>query len=77
MPDGQVARETLQDPFAEDIGNQPHLLMNDNLFAVTSNNSSALLASMLQSVQTEIGKLGGILVAVDSADAAFMPGFCR
>ena len=77
MPDGQVARETLQDAFAEDIGNEPHLLMNDNLLAVTGNNPRAFLASVLQGVQTKIGEFSGVWMTEDAADTAFMPGFYR
>ena len=77
MTDSQVARETLQNALAKDIGNKSHLLMDDDFFAITGNNSGTFLASVLEGIQAEIGELGGILVAKDSADAAFMPGFYR
>jgi len=76
MTDSQVAWETLQDAFAEDIGNQAHLLVDDDLLTVSGDNARTFLAAVLQGVQAKINELGGVLMAEDSADAAFMPGFC-
>ena len=77
MTGGQVAGKALQGTFAEDIGNQAHVLVNQNFFAVSGHNAGAFLAAMLEGIQSEIDKLGGVLVAENPTDAAFMPGFYR
>jgi hypothetical protein len=77
MADGQMSGKALQGFLAENIGNKTHGLVNSDSLAIADYNASAFLAAVLQGVQAEINKFGGILVAENPADAAFMLGFCR
>ena len=77
MTGGQMAGKALQGAFVEDIGNQSHLLVDQDFFAVTGNNAGTFLAAVLEGVEAKIDELGGILVTENPADTTFMPGFYR
>ena len=77
MAGGQVAREALQGAFAEDVGNQTHILVNQNFLSIADDNAGALLAAVLEGIEAEVNELGGVLVTENPADAALMPWFCR
>src|SRR5690349_17390613 len=72
MSYGMLAGHRLQHVAGEDIGHVPHRLMTEYFVAVGSADAGALLAAMLQRVQSEIAHLGGFGMAVDGYYAAFV-----
>ena len=61
----------------ENLRYQPHALVQANCVAVASSDPTALLPSMLQGVQPQVGKMGGLQRlngAVDPKHPAFFPG---
>ncbi len=77
MADRQVAGKALQGAFAEHIGHEAHVFVQHGLFAITGNDPGAFLATMLEGVEAKIDELGGILVAKNATDTAFVAGFIR
>src|SRR5262245_56189079 len=57
----------------EDVRDVPHLARDAHLLAVGGGDAGALLAPVLQRVETEIGHVGGFGMAENAEDAAFFP----
>ena len=56
----------------EDVGHVAHRPGDADLLAVGRGDAGALLAAMLQRVQTEVGHVGGFGMTEDAEDAAFV-----
>src|SRR4051812_25887575 len=56
----------------EDVGDVAHLARDSYLLAVGRGNARALLSTVLQRVQTEIGHVRGLRVAEDAEHAALV-----
>ena len=66
------SRQTLDDVFGKDLFHMPHALLADQVVAVGRGNAGAFLPSMLQSIESQIGKLGGIRVSIDPKNPAMV-----
>ena len=64
-----------QDVGGEDVGDQPHGLVQLKTLAVGRGDARRLLPAMLQRVQAEIGELGRFRMAVDGDYAALFAKF--
>lgn len=70
MADRQVALERLQRGLVEDLRDQAHVLVDQDLAAVADRDAGRLLAAVLQRVETEVGQLGDVLPrSPDTEDA--------
>ena len=75
MTDGEVALERLQGRLVEDLGDQAHVLVDQDLAAVADRDAGRLLAAVLQGVEAEVGELGDVLAGrPDAEDAARVLG---
>ena len=72
MADGLVSGEPADLAFvAEHLGQQAKAAMADQMAIVVRHDAGALLAAMLQGVESEIGETGGVGVAPDAENSAF------
>src|SRR6516164_4135228 len=74
MPHCHLAHHFMERVAAEDLRDQPHALMGVKLLAVAGNDARALLAAMLESVQTVISQFRGVWVTKNAEYAAIMFG---
>ena len=76
MADRAGAGERLEVLLGEDLGDQAHSLVQAESLSVAAAGGDAgtFLSPMLQREETVVGQVGGILVAVNGEDAAFMFG---
>ena len=76
MADGAVALEAFEIGRREHLRNQPHSFVDHErrVGAAGGHDPGALLAAMLKGKETVVGQQGGILMAIDGKDAAFMFG---
>src|SRR5690606_4766953 len=73
VPDGDAAPERLQRPVVEDLRDQAHVLVDEDLVAVGRRDTGRLLSAVLQRVQAEVGQPGDILAGCpDTEDTAFV-----
>ena len=72
VADGVVAGELAQHVAVEDVRDQPHRPVREQVATVRGDDAGALLAAVLQRVQTEVGQIRGLRVPVDAADTAFL-----
>ena len=72
VTDGDVAGERGERRLVEDVVDVAHLTHRTDARAVCRRDASALLPAMLQRVESEIGELRGLAVAVDAEDAALL-----
>ena len=71
MPDREVALERLERGLVEDLGDQAHVLVDQDLAAVADRDARRLLPAVLQRVEAEVGELGDVLArSPDAEDAA-------
>ena len=75
VADGQRAGKLRQHVGGEDVGDQPHGLVQLQLLAVGRGDARRFLPAMLQRVQAEVGELGGLGMAVDGHHATFFAQF--
>ena len=75
MADREVALERLEGGLVEDLGDQAHVLVDQDLAAVADRDAGRLLAAVLQGVEAEVGELGDVLArGPDPEDAAGVLG---
>ena len=60
MADGEVAAQRGQVRLVEDLGDQPHVLVDEDLRPSLTAMPGGLLAAVLQGVQPEVGELGDL-----------------
>jgi hypothetical protein len=79
MTDGALALQGIDFLLAEDLSNQAHVLVSLETRARRSgcDNAGALLAAVLEREEPIVRQGGGIRVAIDSEEAAFMAGEVR
>ena len=71
MADREVALQRLQRRLVEDLRDQSHVLVDEDLAAVADRDAGGLLAAVLQGVEPEVGQLGDVLAGgPDAEDAA-------
>ena len=71
VADGEVALERGQRGLVEDLGDQAHVLVDQDLAAVADRDAGRLLAAVLQGVEAEVGELRDVLAGgPDPEDAA-------
>ena len=71
VTDGDVALEGLQRGLVEDLRDQAHVLVDQDLPAVAHRDAGRLLAAVLEGVEPEVGQLGDVLARrPDPEDAA-------
>jgi hypothetical protein len=61
-----VARQLLQAAFIKDVGYQTHADLGMQRIAVRGHDTGALLSTVLQGIEPEIGKLGCFRVMIDA-----------
>ena len=61
VADGEVALERLQRRLVEDLRDQAHVLVDQDLPAVADRDAGRLLAAVLQGVEAVVGQLGDVL----------------
>lgn len=76
MADGAGAGKRLEVFLREDLGDQPHALVEAERLSVAAagGDAGALLSTVLQREETVVGQVSRLLVTVDGEDAAFMFG---
>ena len=72
MADGHIPLQSGQLLFVKHIRHQTHALVFPDPGAVGNDDAGALLAPVLQGVQSEISQLGGLRVSEDPENAAFL-----
>src|SRR6266481_8316648 len=75
MSDGQRAAEPGQFFLCEDVGDQPHGLVDVQREAVRSDDAGGFLSAMLQGMQSEVGKRLRLRMRVDCDYPAFVTKF--
>ncbi len=70
VPDRDVALETIDDLLVEHLRDEPHLLADANLAAVTDRDARGLLSAMLQRVQAEVRQIGNVFARVEHPENA-------
>src|SRR5215475_5312388 len=75
MTDGDVPAQGREHGLVEDLGNQAHVLEDDDPAAVADRDAGGLLTPVLQGVQAEVGQLGDVFVVGPDAEyPASVPG---
>ena len=64
----EIALQAGKDIFVENFAHQPHALMMAHHSTITDADAGAFLTAVLESIESEIGKSGGVLVSVDRKD---------
>jgi hypothetical protein len=71
VPDRDMALKGRERRFVEDLGNQTHVLVDEDLPTVADGDTGGLLSAMLQGVQPEVGQLGDLFARrPDAEDSA-------
>ena len=71
VADGDVPLQGAQRGLVEDLGDQAHVLVDEDLLAVAGRDAGRLLPAVLQRVEAEVGELGDLLAGgPDAEDAA-------
>src|SRR5580658_5077286 len=70
VADGDFSGQAAEDFGSEQVGNAAHAAKVVSLSAVARNDAGALLTAMLKRVQTEVGDVRSLGMAVDGEDAA-------
>ena len=71
VPDRDGALQRLQRALVEDLRDQAHVLVDEDLVAVADRDAGGLLPAMLQRVEAEVGELRDLLAGgPDPEDAA-------
>ena len=75
VTDGDMALEGAERGLVEDLGDQAHVLEDEDLGAVAHRDARGLLSTVLQGVQPEIGEFGDLFArSPDTEDAASVLG---
>ncbi|GAA1359318.1 hypothetical protein GCM10009612_31470 [Streptomyces beijiangensis] len=75
MTDRDMALEGAEGGFVEDLGDQSHVLEDENLGPIAHCDARGLLSTVLQCIQSEIGELGDLFTrSPDTEDAASVLG---
>ncbi len=73
MADRPVSLQTFDFAFvAEHLGQQTRAAMTDEMTVIVGDNAGAFLTTMLQRVQAEVGESGGVRVAPNAENTAFL-----
>ena len=73
MADRPVSLQTFDFTFvAEHLGQQTRSAMTDEMTIIIRDNAGAFLTAVLQRMQTEVGESGGVRVAPNAEDTAFL-----
>ena len=62
-----MTAQRVEVPFVEDLGDVPHVLVDEDLRAVAHGDAGRLLAPVLQRVEPEVGELGDLRRVVAGA----------
>ena len=68
VPDGEVPAQRRQRPLVEDLGDQPHVLVDEDRAAVGGGDACRLLPAVLQGVEAVVGELGDLLAGSPDAE---------
>ncbi|GAA0624715.1 hypothetical protein GCM10010394_64280 [Streptomyces crystallinus] len=75
MTDRDMTLEGAEGSLVEDLGNEPHVLEDEDLGAVADRDSRGFLAPMLEGVKPEVSELGDLFTrSPDAEDAASVLG---
>src|SRR5699024_7399846 len=75
VADGDVATQGGQAPLVEDLGDQTHVLVDEDLLSVGGGDAGGLLATVLEGIEAVVGQLGDVLArGPDAEDAAGVLG---
>ncbi len=75
VPDGDMAEQRAQGGFVEDLRDQTHVLVDEDLGAVAHCDTGGLLSAVLQGVQPEVGEFGDLFTGgPDTEDTAGILG---
>lgn len=61
MPERDVPLQKFEIPLMEDLRDQAHVAVDQDLLAVAGSDTRGLLSTMLQSVEPEVGEFGDFL----------------
>lgn len=75
MADRVIARQSPENFGCKDVCDMPHRLMAVGFAPIARTDPGALLAAMLERVQTQVGKIRGFGMAVDGDHTAFFVEF--
>src|SRR3954469_3324417 len=71
VADGQMPLQRVERVLVEDLRDQAHVLVDEDLLTVADRDAGRLLAPVLQGIQAEVGELGDFLARrPDAEDAA-------
>ena len=68
MPDREVSAQRGQRPLVEDLGHQPHVLVDEDRAPVGGRDAGRLLPAVLQRVEAVVGELGDLLAGSPDAE---------
>ena len=75
VPDRDLALERLERGLVEHLGDESHVLVDEDLAAVADRDSGRFLPTVLQGVEAEVGQLGDLFTGrPDSEDATGVLG---
>ncbi|GHE70238.1 hypothetical protein GCM10017778_64190 [Streptomyces vinaceus] len=75
MTDRDMTLERAERGFVEDLGNEAHVLEDEDLGTVAHSDTRGLLSTVLQRIQSEVGELGDLFTrSPDTEDAASVLG---
>ena len=66
----EIALQAGKDIFVENFAHQPHALMMAHQSTITDADAGTLLAPVLEGIEAEIGKTGGVLVSINGENTA-------
>ncbi len=72
VADSGGALEAIDHVAVEDVGDETHPAMRDQRLAVGRDDSGGFLSAMLQRIHPQVGEIGGLGMAEDAEDAAFL-----
>jgi hypothetical protein len=70
MSNAKIAFQAGKNIFVENFAHEAHALVMLHYSTVRNTHTSTLLASMLESIKSEISETSGVFVSIDSEDAA-------
>src|SRR5207248_1829393 len=56
VPDGEVARQSVEDPLIEDLRDEAELRVNEEILTVADGDARRFLSAVLQRVEAEVGE---------------------
>jgi len=70
MSNAEITLQAGEDIFVENFAHQTHAFVMAHESTIGNTNSSTLLASMLESIETEISEASRVFVPINSEDTA-------